>query len=78
MSFTLQPNQVSDLVTSAYGYHIIKLLEKIPPQKVEFVKAEERIKDALMMIELEKQMPLYLERVKKEAAVEILLNKDKK
>ncbi len=77
-SFSLQANQISDVVTSPYGYHIIKLLEKIPAQKVDYAKVEERIKESLMMMELEKQMPAYLKKVKTEAGVEILLNKDKK
>ena len=77
-SFSLQTNQISDVVTSPYGFHIIKLLEKIPPQKIEFTKVEERVKDSLMMVELEKQMPAYLKRVKEDAGVELLLNKDKK
>ena len=72
-SFSLAPNQISDIVTTIYGYHIIKLLERLPPKPVEFATVEPRIKDALAGVEMEKQMPAYLERIKQEAGVQILL-----
>src|SRR5207245_5522008 len=40
-AFSLQTNQVSDIVTTPFGYHIIKLSEKIPPHKVELAKVQD-------------------------------------
>ncbi len=54
------------------GYHIIKLSEKIPAQKIEFAKAKDDIKEGLTQQELQKQFPAYLAKLKKEAGVEIL------
>jgi peptidyl-prolyl cis-trans isomerase C len=71
-AFSLNTNQVSDIVTTKYGYHIIKLSEKIPAQKVEFAKASSDIKDGLTQQALQKQFPEYLAKLKKEAGVEIL------
>src|SRR5664280_797402 len=71
-AFSLNTNQVSDIVTTKYGYHIIKLSEKIPAQKVEFAKAVSDIKDGLTQQALQKQFPEYLAKLKKEAGVEIL------
>jgi peptidyl-prolyl cis-trans isomerase C len=71
-AFSLNTNQVSDIVTTAYGYHIIKLSEKIPAQKVEYAKAASDIKDGLTQQALQKQFPEYLQQLKKEAGVEIL------
>jgi len=71
-SFSLQPGQISDLVTTIFGYHIIKLHEKIPAKKTDLAKAAPDIKELLRQQELQKQMPDYFDRLKKELGVEIL------
>ena len=71
-AFSLSTNQVSDIVTTRFGYHIIKLSEKIPAQKVEFDKAAADIKEGLTQQALQKQFPDYIAKLKKEAGVEIL------
>lgn len=70
-AFSLKPNQVSALVSTDYGYHIIKLHEITPARKTEFKEVEERVKDYLLQAALEKQMPRYFAQLKKESSVEI-------
>jgi parvulin-like peptidyl-prolyl isomerase len=71
-AFSLGTNQVSDIITTRFGYHIIKLSEKIPARKVEFAKAESDIKEGLTQQAVQKQFPDYIAKLKKEAGVEIL------
>lgn len=71
-AFSLKTNQVSDIVTTSYGYHIIKLSEKFPAQKVDYAKAASDIKEGLAAQAMQKQFPDYMKALKKEAAVEIL------
>ena len=71
-AFALDANKISDIVTTSYGYHIIKMLEKMPARKISFSEAEADIKEHLIVQETQKQLPGYLEKVKKEASVEVL------
>ena len=71
-AFSLNTNQVSDIVTTRFGYHIIKLSEKIPARKVEYAKAANDIKEGLTQQALQKQFPDYVAKLKAEANVEIL------
>ena len=71
-AFSLKTNQVSDIVNSSYGYHIIKLSEKIPAQKVEFAEAASDLKEGLAQQAMQKELPDYIQKLRKEAGVEIL------
>ena len=79
-AFALKTNTVSDVVTTAYGYHIIKLLEKNPARKLALtdkvpmsdVTIADKIKDYLVQQKTQKLAPVYLEGLKKTANVEIL------
>jgi parvulin-like peptidyl-prolyl isomerase len=71
-AFSMATNQISDLVSTDYGLHIIKLHELIPAKKVDFKEVQPRIEDHLKQALLEKQMPAYFAQLKKEAGVEIV------
>jgi parvulin-like peptidyl-prolyl isomerase len=65
-------NDVSDIVTTQYGYHIIKLDEKLPAKKVDFDKVKDRLKDALTQEDINKQLRPYVAKLEKDADVKIL------
>ena len=77
-AFSMNTNDVSDIVTTQFGYHIIKLSEKLPAKKIELAKISPEIKDYLKQQATGKQLPAYMEKLKKEANVEILDEKLKK
>jgi len=71
-AFSLKVNEISDIVTTRYGFHIIKLLEKIPAQKLELAKVSSDVKEGLTQQALQKLFPDYIAKLKTEAGVEIL------
>jgi peptidyl-prolyl cis-trans isomerase C len=71
-AFSLRTNQISDLVETPYGYHIIKLLEKVPPAKIPFDKVSAGIKDYLADQEINQQLPAYIPKIEAEYDVKFL------
>ena len=71
-AFSLTNNQVSDVITTTSGYQIIKLLEKIPAKKMGYLAAIADIRQGLTQQRTAQLGPVYLDGLKKAAAVEIL------
>ncbi len=72
VAFALKNNQVSDLVATKVGYHIIKILEKIPARRVPINEVDKDIRELLSIQAAQKQLPEYLAKLRAEAGVEIL------
>jgi peptidyl-prolyl cis-trans isomerase C len=71
-AFSLKTNEISDIVTTQFGYHIIKLSEKMPPKKLAYAETEKDLKEYLVGQEVQKQLPAFMEDLKKGAGLEYL------
>jgi len=71
-AFSMETNQVSEIVTTQFGYHIIKTLEKIPAKKLQLADVGQDVKTVLKRQGMAKQIPAYMDGLKKAANVEIL------
>jgi peptidyl-prolyl cis-trans isomerase C len=71
-AFSLGTNQVSEVVTTQFGFHLIKVLDKTPAKKVDFATAETEIKDELARQKIAKVAPDYVKKLRVEEQVEIL------
>jgi foldase protein PrsA len=82
-AFSLTNNEVSDVVTTAYGFHIIKLLGKKPAHTLNLTdKAQaatpttmtiaDELRDALVNTKVRKLAPAYMKELRTEDHVEIV------
>ncbi len=71
-TFALKPGQTSDVITKSDGYHIIKLIEIIPPKKMGLADVSDRIRNFLIVQKKKELAPAYFVQLRKEAAVEIV------
>ncbi|HLP78157.1 MAG TPA: peptidylprolyl isomerase [Candidatus Paceibacterota bacterium] len=71
-AFSLNTNQVSDIVTTTYGYHIIKTYEKLPAKKIEFDEVKSDIKEFLANQKVQKGLQDFLAKLEKDSDVQIL------
>jgi parvulin-like peptidyl-prolyl isomerase len=76
----MKTNTVSDVITTAYGYHIIKLNAKTPAKKLALtdkvpqtdLTISDKINEFLSQQKTQKRAPAYLAGLNKTGDVEIL------
>lgn len=66
----LKNGEVSEVVPTRFGYHLIKLNEKRPPEQATFEEMKEEVRKYLFMTKAQKLVESYIEGLKKKAQIE--------
>lgn len=72
-AFALKPGEISGIVTTRFGYYIIKLEERKPAVVTSFDEAKAGLEEQLKREEATQALDPYIENLKKNAAIEIHL-----
>jgi parvulin-like peptidyl-prolyl isomerase len=70
-AFALKKGELSGIVTSIYGHHIFKAVEKLPPQQLKFEEVKDKLKKELEQKEVEKRLADLITSLKENAKIEV-------
>ncbi len=68
-AFAMQAGEVSNIVETKFGYHIIKVTDKKAESTMSFDEVKEKLKPWLKQQEIDKKIQTYLDNLKKNAKI---------
>ena len=72
-AFSIQVNEVSNMVETRFGYHLIRVYDKKPEKTLAYAEVKDKISERLKREKIQKGAQEYVEKLKKDAQIEKLL-----
>lgn len=69
-TFALKKDEMSDIVETQFGYHIIKVFDKKPAKVVEFKEVKDRLAEQLKQQKTQEQAVAYIQKLRGSAKIE--------
>jgi peptidyl-prolyl cis-trans isomerase C len=68
-AFALQPGEISPIVQTRFGYHLIKVEERKPESKLPYEYVKDRLEQSLKQQKAEKMLHTYLGTLQAKATI---------
>jgi len=72
-AFKMKPDEVSDIVKTRFGYHLIKVTDKKAAKQVTFEEVQDKLKNFLKQQKVQKEVDVYIKQLKESAQIERFL-----
>ena len=72
-AFALKPGEVSDIVTTQFGYHIIKVTDRKPSEAIALDEVSPQVKQFLTQQRQQERGKAFVKRLRDKAKIEVLI-----